>query len=70
MISPTASTLLLSLPTFLARGEGGMAKKYIIRRRLGAEVHPRRAGAEISLLPLPTMHCRPGGKEGEEAISR
>lgn len=42
----------------------------IIRGMLGAEVHPRRAGAEISLLPLPTMHCGPEGKEVEEAISR
>lgn len=55
---------------FLVRVEGAMAKKDIIRGRLGAEVHPRRAGADNSLLPLPTMHCRPGGKEVEEAISR
>lgn len=47
---------------FLVRGEGGMVKKDLIRGRLGAEVHPRRVGAEISLFPLPTMHCRPGGK--------
>lgn len=35
-----------------------MAKNDIIRERLGAVVNPRRA--EISLLPLPTMHCRLG----------
>lgn len=49
-----------------------MGKADIIRGEVGAEVHPRRAVAEISLLPLPTMHRRPGtgGQEVEEAISR